>query len=80
MVTVVVRLAVLGDDQLVPGDDVDGLAGGGLLALPQVLSQVQLAGGEGGGGELSTLSDVLDEGCGPSQDGPGRRVLPPLVD
>ena len=51
MVTVVVRLAVLGDDQLVPGDDVDGLAGGGLLALPQVLSQVQLAGGEGGGGE-----------------------------
>ena len=53
MITVVVRLAVLGNDQLVPGNDVDGLrgggAGGGAVPLPQVLSQVQLAARERGG-------------------------------
>ena len=84
MITVVVRLAVLGNDQLVPGNDVDGLrgggAGGGAVPLPQVLSQVQLAGGERGGRQLpGGLSDVLDQRGGAGQHAPGRGVFPPLV-
>ena len=89
MVTVVVclGLVVVLPDQFVPGYDVDrgGGGGGAVPLLPQVLSQVQLAGRERSRRELAGLADVLDQGGGARGPGVvgavegGRGAPPPLV-